>query len=179
MRRTILFSLPMLLVACSSGGEDANGAAVAAYLDATEALHEVVDAHVQSVAGASDLDAITGMLDDYSEDFGHAMEDLEHAMDDVEGCEMGMESAGMVDENWDDMSGMGADVAAHIASHGDHEQVADCAAEAAAHESAMDERLDMLLEHGGHWRNDSELSCGSHDDGPMDSHDAEAEAHDN
>lgn len=170
MRRTFLSALPILLVACSSGGDDA-AASLAAYLDATDALHEVVDGHVQAVKGASDLDAVGAMHADYAADFEHAMEDLTHAMEDIEGCDMGTESMGMMDESWTHMGDMETDVAAHTALHDEHEDVADCHAEADAHESAMDERIDALVEHHGHWSDDEGLACGMHDDDEMGGHD--------
>lgn len=167
MRRILIFALPALTVACSSGGDsedDALEAVLDGYAAAVDAVHDTVDAHVEAVSDESDYDAIGAHEDSYMEDMEHAMEDFEHAMDDVDGCSMGSESMGMAGDARTMMDGLFADAQAHADAHEDHADADACHEAEETHEVDMDTMLDELVAHHDHWHDDGDMMCEMHDD---------------
>lgn len=169
--RWITCAAAIALFACAATEEEDSSAAVLTeYEHALEEVGVTVDTYAAAAATAADVTAVTALQATYGTDMEHVLEELGHALDEVEGCEH--EGAGAAEVV--DARGGVADIQAAVdglaATHAAHTDVADCTAEATAHDGEVGSHLDELGAHHDMWS--GTMRCmGAHDGGGDDDHD--------
>jgi len=110
---------------------------------------------------------VGALQETYETDIGHAIEELEHLLEDIEGCEHEGGGADLALQARASLVVVTDEVAALIAGHGAHTDVAECAL-AATDQGAVVAETDGLMGHHDAWK--GAMHCGHHDEAGEEPH---------